>query len=227
LLFGSYAALYYSPPDYQQGDAFRIIYVHVPCAFLSLLIYTIISLSSLVYLVWKLKMADVIASSSASLGAAFTLTALLTGAIWGKPMWGTWWIWDARLTSELILLFLYLAYLSLRAALPSGPLVRKICGIVALMGLIDIPIVHYSVQWWHTLHQGPTLASFAKPSMAWEMLWPMLIMGTGFGLFYVSMLCLRAQAELLRRESETRWVHALWEKSASCNTPNTYGVLIS
>lgn len=227
LMLGSYAGLYWAPPDYQQSDAFRIIYVHVPCAFLSLFIYTIIGISSIVYWVWRLKMADLIASCSASLGAGFTLAALITGAVWGKPMWGTWWIWDARLTSELILLFLYLAYMSLRSALSDPAQAGKACGIVALVGLVDIPIVHFSVQWWHTLHQGPTVAHFAKPSMAWEMLWPLIVMGVGFGLFYFSLLCLRIRTELLRRDITARWVNNLRGGSVLCSMPNMYGVVIS
>ncbi len=227
LSLGAYAGLYIAPSDYQQSDAFRILYVHVPSAFLSLSIYTIISLCSLVYLVWKVKIADIVASASAAAGATFTLLALATGAIWGKPMWGAWWVWDARLTSELILFFLYLGYICLRSAVSTSRLSSQVSGIFALMGLIDIPIVHFSVKWWNTLHQGPTISRWAKPAMPWPMLWPLLIMMLGFGLFYLSVVLMRSRSELLRRERQTQWVSQLLKGSSSCSMPNTFGAVIS
>lgn len=227
LSLGTYAGLYIAPPDYQQGDAFRILYVHVPSAFLSLGIYTIIAICSFLFLVWKVKIADIIASCSAAVGATFTLLALATGAIWGKPMWGAWWVWDARLTSELILFFLYLGYLCLRSAVSTPRLSGKVCGIFALMGLIDIPIVHFSVKWWNTLHQGPTISRWAKPAMPWPMLWPLLTMLVGFGLFYLSVLFMRSRSELIRRERQAQWVGQLLRKPSSCSMPNTFGAVIS
>ncbi|MEY3183068.1 MAG: hypothetical protein RLZ35_1053 [Pseudomonadota bacterium] len=227
LSIGTYAALYLAPSDFQQGDAFRILYVHVPSAFLSLGIYTIIAICACLYLVWKVKIADIIATCSASIGATFTLLALTTGAIWGKPMWGAWWVWDARLTSELILFFLYLGYLCLRSAVSSPRLSAKVCSIFALMGLIDIPIIHFSVKWWNTLHQGPTISRWAKPAMPWSMLWPLLTMLLGFGLFYISLVFMRSRTELIRRERQAQWVRVILKESSSCNMPNTYGVVIS
>jgi heme exporter protein C len=206
MLYGVIGGLFLAPPDYQQGDGFRIIYVHVPAAFLSLAIYSIIFFSSVIFLIWYVKLADIIAKTSVSLGATFTLIALLTGAIWGKPMWGTWWIWDARLTSELILLFLYLGLMGLRGAIRDPRRASYACAILSIIGMVDIPIVHFSVEWWATLHQGATLAKLAKPSIDNEMLFPLLAMIVAFGLFYGIILCLRVRMEILKREWKTAWV---------------------
>ena len=190
--------LFYAPADYQQGDAFRIIYVHVPSAFLSLMVYSCMAMSAAVFLIWRIKVADEIARASAPVGALFTFLALITGSIWGKPMWGTWWIWDARLTSELILLFLFFGFMALRDALP-----HKIGSIassyLALIGLINIPIIHFSVIWWNTLHQGPTLSRLAMPSMDSRMLYPLLLMILGFTLYYAFILCVQLQTAMRRR----------------------------
>jgi heme exporter protein C len=209
MAYGTWSGLWLAPKDYQQGDAFRIIYVHVPCAFLSLAIYSIIFGSSIIYLVWRIKLADIVAAVSAQLGAIYTLIALLSGAFWGKPMWGTWWIWDARLTSELILLFLYLGYMGLRSAISEFERAAKACAILAIVGMVDIPIIHFSVEWWTTLHQGATLSKLAKPSMAPEMLSPLLIMIAAFFLFYCTLLMMRVRSEILKREWRTQWVREL------------------
>jgi heme exporter protein C len=197
--YGLIGGLFLSPPDYQQGEAFRIIYVHVPSSFMSLFIYTIIGIQSLVFLIWRIKVCDLIAHASASIGAIFTLIALLTGALWGKPMWGTWWVWDARLTSELILLFLYAGYKGLREAIPNRDKAALFSAILALMGLIDIPIIHFSVEWFNTLHQGATLSKFAKPSIAPSMLYPLLAMCVGFCLFYCCIVFLRVRTLIIER----------------------------
>lgn len=182
--------LFIAPSDYQQGDAFRIIYVHVPSAFLSMMVYMVMATSAASFLIWRIKIADQIAKASAPVGALFTFLALITGSIWGKPMWGTWWIWDARLTSELILLFLFFGYMALRDALPqkTGALASSY---LAIIGVINIPIIHFSVIWWNTLHQGPTLSRFAKPAMDSSMLYPLLLMILGFVLYYACILCLQ------------------------------------
>jgi heme exporter protein C len=192
--------LFFAPSDYQQGDAFRIIYVHVPSAFLSMFVYVCMAMSALIYLIWRIKIADIVAKASAPVGALFTFLALITGSIWGKPMWGTWWIWDARLTSELILLFIFFGYMALRDALPlkSGALASSY---LAIVGLINIPIIHFSVNWWNTLHQGPTLSRFAKPAMDSSMLYPLLIMILGFALYYACVICLQLQTTLRNRNS--------------------------
>jgi heme exporter protein C len=206
ILYGVIGGLYLVPPDYQQGDAFRIIYVHVPAAFLSLAIYTTIFVNSVVYLIWRIKLADMIAQRSAALGATYTVIALFSGALWGKPMWGTWWIWDARLTSELILLFLYMGYMGLRSAIANPIRAAYASAILAVIGMIDIPIVHFSVEWWATLHQGATLAKLTKPSISTEMLYPLLGMIAAFTSFYIVLLCAQVRLEILKREFRTQWV---------------------
>jgi heme exporter protein C len=207
MCLGLYMGLFVSPKDYQQGEGFRIIYVHVPAAFFSLGIYAIIFCASVVYLIWRLKIADIIAKCSATIGASFTFIALITGAIWGKPMWGTYWVWDARLTSELILLFLYFGYIGLRSAILDHQQAAKACAILAIVGMVDIPIIHFSVEWWQTLHQGATLAKFSAPSMNASMIVPLYILIVAFGLYYLTVLLVRVSTEILNRESDAEWVN--------------------
>jgi len=206
---GIWLGLFWAPIDYQQGDGFRMIYIHVPAAFLSLSIYSFMFLCSILSLVWQIKIADICAKASAPIGAAYTLIALLSGALWGKPMWGTWWIWDARLTSELVLLFLYWSYLGLRLSIREEKRAAKASALLMIVGMVDVPLVHFSVEWWTTLHQGATLAKFAKPSIATEMLIPLLIMLAAFTVFYGSVLCLRMRTELLKREWRATWIQTL------------------
>ena len=209
LCYGFIGGLYFAPPDYQQGDGFRIIYVHVPSAFLSMMIYLIMTVAAAVNMIWRIKLADIVVQQSASLGAVFTLLALLTGSLWGKPMWGTWWIWDARLTSELILLFLYMGIISLRSAIPDIIRASRAVNILVLVGIVNIPIIHYSVYWWNTLHQGATLSLWTRPSIAPAMLYPLLAMLVGFTLYYFSLLMMRCRSEILIRESKSQWVQHL------------------
>lgn len=204
--YGVISGLYLAPADYQQGDAFRIIYLHVPAAFLSLFIYSFMAFCAVLTLIWRIKLADMVIKISASLGAWFTFLALFTGALWGKPMWGTWWIWDARLTSELILLFLYIGCIALRSAMLDQQQAARAVAIMVLVGAIDIPIIHYSVQWWSTLHQGATLSKFAVPSIAPSMLYPLLSMMVAFFAYFAAVLCARLRTELLQRERKTQWV---------------------
>lgn len=206
IAFGLVLGLAFAPADYQQGDGFRIIYVHVPSAFLSLFIYVVMAITSGLFLIFRIKLADVIAQACAPVGAMFTLLALVTGAIWGKPMWGTWWVWDARLTSELILLFLYLGYMALRHSLGVSMRASLSCSILAVVGVVNIPIIHYSVLWWNTLHQGPTLSRFAAPAIETQMLVPLLLMLLGFGLFFAFYLSIRVRTLLLLRERNSQWV---------------------
>jgi len=213
-IYGLIGGLWLAPPDYQQGDAYRIIYVHVPAAALSLSVFVIMAILSAIYLIWHIKLADVIAKVSAPIGAWFTFLALITGSLWGKPMWGTWWIWDARLTSELILLFIYLGVIALRSALTNPDSAARGCGILTLVGLVDIPIVHYSVYWWNTLHQKATVLKFSKPSISADMLYPLLAMLCAFFLYYLAVMLMRARNELLHREARTEWVKQLtYEKN--------------
>lgn len=209
LLVGMIWGLFFAPPDYQQGDAFRIIYLHVPIAFLSLLIYSAMGIFALLLLVWRLKMAGLMLGVLAQIGATMTALALITGSLWGKPMWGAWWVWDARLTSELILLLLYLALLVIKNAFPNKEQGEQIMAILSLIGLIDLPIIHYSVYWWNSLHQGATLSLFAKPKIANVMLYPLICTMLGF-IFYCIWLALhKAQQEVLRRDYQQNWVKKL------------------
>lgn len=194
--FGIFYGLFYAPTDYQQKDAFRIIYVHVPCAILSMMVYSLMAVFSFQYLVWRIKICDILAKHCATLGVMFTALALVTGSIWGKPMWGTWWFWDARLTSEFILLFIYLGYLGLRSTITQHSIASKVAAIYALVGLVDIPIIHFSVNWWHTLHQGSTLLQFKTPSIHPSMLYPLLSMLVGFILYFMTMLIIKVCTEI-------------------------------
>ncbi|MDX1655086.1 MAG: heme ABC transporter permease [Candidatus Competibacteraceae bacterium] len=209
---GAYGGLVLAPADYQQGDSFRIIYIHVPAAWMSLFVYVVMASYAAISLVWRIKVAECLAAASAPLGASFTFLALATGSLWGKPMWGTWWVWDARLTSELILLFLYLGYMALQAAIPDPRQAARASGLLALVGLVNIPIIHYSVEWWNTLHQGPTVTKFDAPSIATSMLIPLLIMAAGFMCFYAAVVLMRARVEVLDRERNSHWVQVLIEK---------------
>ncbi len=215
IAYGLIGGLFLSPPDYQQGDCFRIIYVHVPCAMYSLMIYTVMAILSSIYLIWRIKVADIVATTLAPIGAFFTVCALITGSIWGKPMWGTWWIWDARLTSQLILLFLYMGYIGLYQAISHPKAKAKSCAILAIVGAIDIPIIHYSVYWWSTLHQGATITQFAKPNIDSTMLYPLLSMIVGFGSYIAALVCIRVKTEILHRDGDNHWVHSLFKQKES------------
>lgn len=202
---GVYGGLVLAPPDYQQGEAFRIIYVHVPSAYLSMMIYTTMAAASAIGLVWRIKLAHAVAASAAPIGASFTFLALVTGALWGEPMWGTWWVWDARLTAELILLFLYLGYILLRSAFDDINKADRASAVLAIVGVVNVPIIHYSVIWWSTLHQGPTISKLDNPSITYDMLWPLLVMILGFTLFFFAVLTRHLQGEVLEREQHARW----------------------
>jgi heme exporter protein C len=209
LLAGLYGGLILAPPDYQQGESYRIIFIHVPAAWMSLFIYVVMAVCGAVIIVWRMKRAEVVLISSAPIGASFTFLALITGSLWGKPMWGTYWVWDARLTSELILLFLYLGVIGLHNAIEDRRTAARAVAILALVGVVNIPIIHYSVEWWHSLHQGPTVTKFDKPSIHWSMLLPLLLMALAFQVYYVLALFHRCRAELLRRERNSKWVEEL------------------
>lgn len=208
-LAGLYYGLLASPPDYQQGESVRIMYIHVPAAWLSMFVYMNIAVASLFSLVWRIKVADMYAAASAPIGAWFTFLALVTGSLWGKPMWGAWWIWDARLTSELVLLFLYLGYIGLLSAMENRDTAARAAAVLALVGVVNIPIIHYSVEWWSTLHQGATVTKFEKPSLPWSMLRPLLLMSLSATLFYVMVALRQARAELIGREADSSWVREL------------------
>jgi heme exporter protein C len=209
--YGLYGGLYLAPTDYQQGDSYRIIYLHVPAAWMSLFIYVIMAICGAIGLIWRMKIADIVMISSAPIGASFTFIALVTGSLWGKPMWGTWWVWDARLTAELILLFLYLGVISLYGAIEDKRTASRAVSILALVGVVNIPIIHYSVEWWNTLHQGPTVTKMDKPSIHLDMLIPLLVMAVAFKFYYAIAMLQTAKVEILKREQNTQWVKKLLE----------------
>lgn len=206
LVVGLYRGLFVAPTDYEQGESYRIIYVHVPSAWMSMFIYMVIATCSAIFLVWKMKLADIVAQVSAPIGAAFTFLALATGSLWGKPMWGTWWEWDARLTSELILLFIYFGYMALRGSFENSTSGARAAAILALVGVVNIPIIHFSVEWWNTLHQPASITKFDTPSIHVSMLIPLLMMAVGFKLFYLVNMLSRARSMILEREANTSWV---------------------
>lgn len=212
LVAGVYGGLVLAPPDYQQGDSYRIIFIHVPSAWMSLFIYMVMAACGVVILVWRMKIAEIVLISSAPIGASFTFLALATGSLWGKPMWGTWWVWDARLTSELILLFLYLGVIGLHGAIEDKRVATRAIAILAIVGMVNIPIIHYSVEWWNSLHQGPTVTKFDKPSIHWSMLIPLLLMALAFQVYYLLTLFQSCRAELLQRERNSKWVEELIAK---------------
>ncbi|MBG0842029.1 heme ABC transporter permease [Ectopseudomonas toyotomiensis] len=200
--------LAFAPPDYQQGNSFRIIYIHVPAAFLAQSIYVTLAIAGLVGLVWKMKLADVAVQQAAPIGAWMTAIALLTGAIWGKPTWGTYWVWDARLTSMLILLFLYFGVIALSNAISNRDSAAKACAVLAIVGVVNIPIIKYSVEWWNSLHQTATFKITEKPAMPMEMWLPLLLAVLGFYCFFGAVLLYRMRLEVLKREARSSWVKA-------------------
>ena len=206
---GLYGAFFYAPADYQQGESFRIIYVHVPSAWMSMFVYMTMAGAGAAGLIWKTKVSDAIARSCAPLGASFTFLALATGSLWGKPMWGTWWVWDARLTSELILLFLYLGYIALQSAIDDRRMAARAGAVLALVGVVNIPIIHYSVEWWNTLHQGPTITKMDTPSIHVDMLIPLLVMIAAFMCYFFALVLVRARAEIIEQERNSKWVQEL------------------
>jgi len=208
MLAGLYLGLVVAPPDYQQGDSYRIIFIHVPSAWMSLFIYVVMAGSSAIGLIWRIKLAEVVAISSAPIGASFTFLALATGSLWGKPMWGTWWVWDARLTSELVLLFLYFGYMALRAAIEEENRADRASALLAIIGLINIPIIKYSVEWWNTLHQPATISKMGKPAMDTDMLIWLLVMLAGFMCLFAALLLMRARAEVIQRSRGQKWLRA-------------------
>ncbi|MCU0758343.1 MAG: heme ABC transporter permease [Steroidobacteraceae bacterium] len=201
-----YGGLVLAPPDYQQGDGFRIIYVHAPSAWLSLMIYSTMATAAAIGLIWRMKVAHAAAASCAAVGAWFTVVSLVTGMLWGKPMWGTYWVWDPRLTAQLILLFLYLGYMGLRAGIEDTARADKASAVLAIVGIVNVPIIRFSVEWWNSIHQAPSVMKMDRPSMPADMLVPLLMMLVGFTLYFVAVLLVRLRAEILRRERASSWV---------------------
>ena len=207
LLPGLWLALVATPADAVQGEGYRMLYVHVPAAWMSMWIYAVIAFWSFVGLVWRTRASHLMAHALAPTGAVFAFLSLATGALWGKPMWGTWWVWDARLTSELILLFLYVGFIALQAAIDDPRRADKAGAILALVGVVNIPIIYFSVKWWNTLHQGSSV-NFAKSSMATVMLWGMLLCAIACWMYAIAVSLMRVRSIILERERDTDWVRA-------------------
>ena len=197
IAIGLYLALFVAPPDYQQGESVLIMFVHVPSAWMALFVYTSMAVASAMALIWKHPLSDIAARASAPIGACFTFMALVTGSLWGKPMWGTWWVWDARLTSMLVLLFLYLGYMALADAFDDPARGAKAAAILALVGFVNVPIIKFSVDWWNTLHQPASVVKLGGPAIHLSMLAPLLIMVAGFTSFYVAVLIMRMRTEIV------------------------------
>lgn len=206
---GAVWGLAFAPADFKQGNSYRIIYIHVPAAFLALAGYYIMAISGAVGLIWKMKLPFMVMKSAAPIGALLTFVSLVTGSIWGKPTWGTWWEWDARITSMLILFFLYLGMIALQQAFTHRDTADKASAVLALVGMVNIPIIYKSVDWWNTLHQPATIKFTSKSSIDPSMLYPLLTMVIGFYVFYALVLLLNTRVEILRRENRTQWVNDL------------------
>jgi len=207
---GLYWALVVSPPDYQQGESVRIMYVHVPSAWMALFCYVSMAAAAAVGLIWKHPLADLAAKATAPIGACFTFLALLTGSLWGKPMWGTWWVWDARLTSVLVLFFLYLGFIALNGAFDDPRRGARASSILVLVGVVNVPIIKFSVDWWNTLHQPASVVRLDGPAIHPDMLWPLLLMAAGFTTYYLWVLMLRLRGEIVAgkvRALRLRQVH--------------------
>jgi len=206
MMVGTYLGLYDSPIDYQQGNTVRIMYIHVPTATASMFGYVVMAIAAAVGYIWRIKMAHMAALSIAPVGAAMTFLALVTGAIWGKPTWGTWWVWDARLTTELILFFLYVGFMALHSAFEDRELGDRAAGVLAMVGVVNVPIIHYSVYWWNTLHQKSSISVAGKASMPVEMLTPLLLMMFAIILFCTAISMYRIRNEILDRERDKNWI---------------------
>jgi heme exporter protein C len=211
---GLYISFFVAPTDFQQGEGYRIIFIHVPVAWMSMFIYVVMAFWSAIGLAWNTRLSFVMARALAPTGAMFTFVALWTGAFWGKPMWGAWWVWDARLTSELILLFLYVGYMALQAAIDDPRRADRAGALLNLVGVINIPIIYFSVKWWNTLHQGSSVSLTRAPSMAKIMLWGMLIMALAAWMYTIAVSLARARTLILERERQTEWARLQLEGQA-------------
>ncbi len=207
LAAGLVLALVVSPADYQQGQAVRIMYVHVPAAWMAMFVYSNMALAAAVGLVWKHPLADLFAQAAAPIGAGFTALCLITGSLWGAPMWGTWWVWDARLTSVLILFFLYLGYIALVHAFDDANRGAQAGNILLLVGAVNVPVIKFSVDWWNTLHQPASISRLGAPAIDPAMLAPLLVMGLGFTLYFCTTVLIRLQSEILARKIRSARLH--------------------
>lgn len=213
-LAGLYLGMLVAPTDFQQGEGYRIIFIHVPASWMSMFIYCVMALWAAIGITFNTRLSGMMSSALAPTGALFAFISLWTGALWGKPMWGAWWVWDARLTSELILLFLYLGYIALTAAIDDPRRADKAGAIVSLVGVVNVPIIYFSVKWWNTLHQGASVSLTKAPAMATTMLWGMLIMALAFWMYSIAIALYRVRAIILERERHATWVAELPEMQA-------------
>ena len=218
LLIGLYLSFFVAPADYQQGDSVRIMFIHVPSAWLAMFCYSLMALSSVGSLVWRHPLADVSAKAAAPLGAAFTFLALFTGSVWGKPMWGTWWVWDARLTSVLVLFIMYLGLIALWRAFEDPSRAGRVAAVLTLVGFINIPIIKFSVDWWNTLHQPASVMRLDGPTIHASMLWPLLVMALAFTLIFLTLHMVAMRAEIFRRRVRTAQMMAARQPAASVGT---------
>jgi heme exporter protein C len=203
-VWGLYLALFASPADYQQGETVRIMYIHVPAAWMALFTYVVMATAAAAGLIWRHPLADIAAKSCAPIGAGFTALALITGSLWGQPMWGTWWEWgDARLTSVFVLFFLYLGYMALWQVVEDPSKAARATAILALVGVINVPIIHYSVEWWNTLHQPASILRAEGPAIHSSMLWPLFVMFGAFKAYFITLLLWRIRGEVAERRIHT------------------------
>jgi heme exporter protein C len=209
MAYGLWDALFGVPADYQQGDSFRILYIHVPSAWMSMFVFALMAFYAAIALVWRIKLCEILAMACAPIGAAFTFITLATGSIWGKPMWGTWWDWDPRLTTELVLLFLYFGVIGLYHAIDDRRAAARTAGLLAIVGVALLPVIRYSVVWWNSLHQGQTIRLLGESSMDASMMQPLIWMIVGTKLWFIGSLLTRARADNLQRESGKDWVRQL------------------
>jgi heme exporter protein C len=205
LAVGLYGGLVLAPADYLQGESFRIIYIHVPCAWMSLFVFVFMAIQGAAALIWRIKICEIFVIAAAPTGAVFTFVTLVTGMLWGKPTWGTYWSWDARLTSELVLLFLYLGVIALYHAFDEHRAGARAASVLALIGVVNIPIIHYSVLWWNTLHQGETVKILGESKMHISMLWPLMVVTLASKLYWIAVLLLKSRVLVLRLERGKAW----------------------
>ncbi|MCA3130142.1 MAG: heme ABC transporter permease [Betaproteobacteria bacterium] len=216
---GLYTGFFVAPTDFQQGEVYRIIFIHVPAAWMSMFIYLVMAGWAAVGLVLNTRLSSMMAQALAPTGALMTFIALWTGSLWGRPTWGTWWVWDARLTSELILLFLYLGFMALQASIDDPRRADKAGAILAMVGVVNVPIIYFSVKWWNTLHQGASVSLTRAPSMASDMLTGMLLMALAFWMYAIAAALMRVQSIILERERHAGWVKDLLEPAAVKGSP--------
>lgn len=205
-IWGLYIGFFVAPTDFQQGESYRIIFIHVPAAWMSMFIYLVMAFWAGVGLIWNTRLSSMMAHALAPTGAIMTFVALWTGALWGRPTWGTWWVWDARLTSELVLLFLYVGYIVLRSSIDDPRRGDRASAVLALVGVVNVPIIYFSVQWWNTLHQGASVSLTKSPSMASSMLLGMLVMALAFWMYSIAVSLVRVRKIIRQRESNASWL---------------------